>query len=115
MFELDAKKYCERCNKFKPDINYVYANNEVYITIISCSHRDQCAAMYDYLKNKKVRIKTMKAKEYYEQYKKRFYVGMTEEELRTSLTDIFMQFSDEGIEICKQRNVTRGLRSSISH
>ena len=46
MISLEVSKYCNECPSFEAEVNKLFANGEVVETIIKCTKREACHAIY---------------------------------------------------------------------
>ncbi len=62
MIKLDVDNWCDNCNEFSPNVavtEYEYADymcgtmRTDYDTVVTCEHRDRCAAIKRYLEEEK--------------------------------------------------------------
>lgn len=50
MIELMTDPYCHDCSDFEPIVQRLYANDEIYLQIVTCKDLDRCRKMYEHIR-----------------------------------------------------------------
>ena len=50
MISLRVEPYCHECNDFEAHVVHIYANKQIYNTIVKCEHCEKCAKIAKHIK-----------------------------------------------------------------